>query len=121
MAAQKNVTRDESNILVAIGKLETKFDSMSVDFARMSVEVKDINTGYSARLLNMESNAVSKIEFIQVEKTMNEKYEVHDVIIAEILASRAIWRGQVKAWLLVGGGAWSFVFALLMMWLNKHF
>lgn len=57
-----SITKDESNILVAIGKIETQMDGLRVDVAGARAEIKEINTGITARLLNLESNAVSRIE-----------------------------------------------------------
>lgn len=62
MRGTPNISKEESNILVAIGKLETQMDGMRSDIASARSEIKEINTGITARLLNLESNSVSKIE-----------------------------------------------------------
>src|SRR5665213_42523 len=62
MSPRSTITKDESNILVAIGKIETQMDGLRNDMAAARVEIKEINTGITGRLLNLESNAVSKIE-----------------------------------------------------------
>jgi hypothetical protein len=68
MAAK--TTKNETNILVAIGKLETKVDIMSSDIASARTEIKDINGGLANRMLNLEGNAVSKFQFNELDKEM---------------------------------------------------
>lgn len=65
----QTISKDESNILVAIGKLETQIVRLGEDMSSARTEIKEINTGITARLLNLESNSLSKIE---VNPRLNE-------------------------------------------------
>lgn len=71
-----SITKDQSDILVAIGKLETKVDSMTVDIAGARTEIKETNISSAARLLSLESNAITKFEvnsrLEDLEKTMHD-------------------------------------------------
>jgi hypothetical protein len=51
--------REDRDLLV---ELRTEQRSTRDDIAAVRIEIKEINTGITARLLNLESNAVSKIE-----------------------------------------------------------
>jgi hypothetical protein len=51
--------RDDRDLLV---ELRTQMASVRDEVAAARGEIKEINTGISARLLNLESNAVSRIE-----------------------------------------------------------
>lgn len=73
---QQVISKDQSDILVAIGKLETKVDVIN------SV-VRDINTGLANRVLNLESNAVSKIEVTSQFEDIDER-----MLTTEKLANR---------------------------------
>ena len=107
------VTREESDILVAIGKLETKFDAMSTDLGGARMEIKEINTGITSRLLNLESNTVMKLQFHQLEG----KVDAHDILINELIKSRAVWRGQIQIWVILGGAVWT----VLLLLATKYF
>jgi hypothetical protein len=51
--------REDRDLLI---ELRTEMSSARGDIAAARIEIKEINTGITARLLNLESNAVSKIE-----------------------------------------------------------
>lgn len=51
--------RDDRDLLV---ELRTNMQNLRDDVASSRSEVKDMNIGLSARLLNLETNTVSKIE-----------------------------------------------------------
>lgn len=74
-SARALITKEQSDILVAIGKIETQMIGLVNDVAGARGEIKEINTGITARLLNLESNAVSKIEVMpriaELEKRMD--------------------------------------------------
>jgi len=55
--------REDRDLLV---ELRTEQRSTRDDIAAVRVEIKEINTGISSRLLNLESNAVSKLELEQI-------------------------------------------------------
>jgi hypothetical protein len=67
MAARQNRTarwdREDRDLLI---ELRTEMSSTRADIAAARSEIKEINSGISARLLNLESNAVSKIEIEQI-------------------------------------------------------
>lgn len=95
-----SITKDESNILVAIGKLETQIERMSVDISSARSEIKEINTGISARLLNLESNSLSKIEvnpkLDEFEERISASEDKHNILEAKI---GSYWNAAV----IVGG------------------
>src|ERR1700728_2064625 len=51
--------RDDRDLLVT---LRTNQENTNARLASMELVIKDINTGITARLLNLEGNSVSKIE-----------------------------------------------------------
>lgn len=51
--------RDDRDLLV---ELRTNMQNVRDEVASARAEIKDINTAITARLLNLEANAVSKIE-----------------------------------------------------------
>lgn len=51
--------REDRDLLI---ELRTEMSSTRADIAAARVELKEINTGITARLLNLEANAVSRIE-----------------------------------------------------------
>lgn len=59
--AKNNATtwnRDDRDLLV---ELRTQMEGVRGEIAAARAEIKEINTGITARLLNLESNSVSKI------------------------------------------------------------
>jgi hypothetical protein len=62
------------------------------EIAAARVEIKEINTGITARLLNLESNAVSKI-----------RVDALDERVDTLEDSRIEYRATIKAWLIIGG------------------
>jgi hypothetical protein len=56
--------RDDRDLLVT---LRTNQENTNTRLASMETAIKDINTGITARLLNLEGNAVSKIEIAGFE------------------------------------------------------
>lgn len=105
--ARSNITKEESNVLVAIGKLETQMDGMRGDIAAARSEIKEINTGITARLLNLESNAVSKIVV-----------EVLDTRVVSLENSRVSYRAQLQTWGLVWGAVTFLGPIILAIYLN---
>lgn len=61
MATKQAATwnRDDRDLLV---ELRTTMQNVQNDIASTRAEIKDISTGITARLLNLEGNSVSKIE-----------------------------------------------------------
>lgn len=97
--------RDDRDLLV---ELRTEMGSMRSDLAAARVEIKEINTGITARLLNLESNTVVKLQHNQLEG----KVVALDILVNDLLKGRAVWRGQIKIWVILGGGTWT-IFLLL--------
>lgn len=93
MRAQ-TISKDESNILVAIGKMETQMDGLRGDIASARIEIKEINTTILARILNLESNSVSKIE-------VNPRLDEHDERLTNLEDSRIEYRATMKAWIIM--------------------
>ena len=75
MNSRTSISKDESNILVAIGKIETQMDGLRSDVAGARSEIKEINTGITARLLNLEGNAVSRIEINPRMSALEERQD----------------------------------------------
>lgn len=69
MASLKNQTatwnRDDRDLIV---ELRTNMQNVRDEVAQARVEIKEINTGITARILNLESNSVSKIEVSDFDK-----------------------------------------------------
>lgn len=61
MATKQAATwnRDDRDLLV---ELRTTMQNVQNDIASTRAEIKDISTGITARLLNLEGNSVNKIE-----------------------------------------------------------
>lgn len=110
MIQRASITKDESNILVAIGKIETQMDGLRIDVAGARAEIKEINTGITARLLNLEANSVSKIE-------VNPKLDDHDERITNLEDSRIAYKASLKVWVILGGGTWSIAVVAFSVWL----
>lgn len=55
--------REDRDLLI---ELRTEMSSTRGDIAAARLEIKEINTGIAGRLLNLESNAVSKIEIDEI-------------------------------------------------------
>lgn len=110
MAKSSTITKDESNILVAIAKLETHMANMADDISAARLEIKEINTGTGTRLLNLESNAVTKLE-----------HNLLDERVENLEKSRIAYRATMKAWIIMGGGAWSIVLIVASVLVAKFF
>lgn len=94
----RTISKDESNILVAIGKLETKFDGMVIELTNVRNEVSDIKNGYAQRLLQLEGNAVNRIQ--------------HDILqdrVENLERSRIEYQATIKAWLIVINVVWAII------------
>lgn len=61
MATKQTATwnRDDRDLLV---ELRTTMQNVQIDITSTRAEIKDISTGMTARLLNLEGNSVSKVE-----------------------------------------------------------
>lgn len=61
--------REDRDLLV---ELRTEQRSTRQDIAAVRIEIKEINTGITGRLLNLESNAVSKIELEPMREEIDD-------------------------------------------------
>lgn len=110
----QTISKDESNILVAIGKIETQMDGLRGDMAAARVEIKEINTGITARLLNLEANAVSKIE-------VNPKLDEYEKRITNLETTKATNQATVRPWVIIGGALWTIATIIFSAWLATKF
>lgn len=101
MATKQTATwnRDDRDLLV---ELRTNMGNLSSDIASARSEVKDLSISMSARLLNLESNAVSKVQFSDldnririIEDTGNQWVGKQQVISGAI----GIAAGLLGAWI----------------------
>jgi hypothetical protein len=102
MARPQSATwnREDRDLLI---ELKTQMQTMFGEIAAARVEIKEINTGITARLLNLEANAVSKIEvFPKLDEFSKRMTALED--------SRIEYRATIKAWLIIGGTV-QFLFA----------
>lgn len=72
--------------------------SMRSDLAGARIEIKEINTGITARLLNLESNAVNKIQYNQLEDQVDKIRSIVDNYLS-----------QLKVWRFIGTGGWGII------------
>lgn len=91
--------RDDRDLIVELrtsqANMERKIDSLEIG-------IKEINTGITARLLNLEGNAVNKIQFDQLETRVN------------ILENNGIAQAaSIRVWVILGGGVWSVFLVIL--------
>src|SRR5437870_3784229 len=109
MARAKETTwnRDDRDLLV---ELRTSQANMEAKISSLEVGVKEINTGITARLLNLESNSVNKLQFDQLSET-----------VGSLVDSRIEFRATMKAWVLVGGAGWSIFMIIVGLYINSHF
>lgn len=95
--------RDDRDLLV---ELRTQMTGIVTEISAARAEIKEINTGITARLLNLESNSLSKIE-------VNPKLDEFDERITGLEDSRIAYRAQLKVWVLLGGAIWT-IFTLIL-------
>lgn len=103
--------RDDRDLLV---ELRTQMTGMFSEISAARAEIKEINTGITARLLNLESNSLSRIE-------VNPRLDVFDERITDLEDSRIAFRASIQVWLLLGGAIWTIVTLLLSIWLSTKF
>jgi hypothetical protein len=99
--------REDRDLLI---ELKTQMFSMSGEISAARVEIKEINTGITARLLNLEANALSKIEVLPT-------LEKYDGRLSDLEDDRIAFKAQVKTWAAVG----AFVFALVQLAVSIYF
>lgn len=104
---------NNSGVLVAIAKIETKLDILTVD-------VKDLKDGMKADIeylkvdkisrgdaVNMQNEVLGKL--IDLESDVKELKK--DVVSLE--ESRVSYRAQIKVWIFLGGGVWTLATLIL--------
>lgn len=89
--------RDDRDLLV---ELRTQMTGIVNEISAARAEIKEINTGITARLLNLESNSLSKIE-------VNPKLDEYDERITSLEDSQIAYLAQLKVWVLLGGAVWT--------------
>jgi hypothetical protein len=83
--------------------------SMAKQLLSMDSTMKEINAGYSSRLLALEGNAVNKLQFNQLEERVDG-----------LDASRTEYRATIKAWIIMLGIA-QFAFGMgLAIYFHYH-
>lgn len=103
--------RDDRDLLV---ELRTQMTGMFSEISAARAEIKEINTGITARLLNLESNSLSKIE-------VNPRLDEYDERITSLEDSQIATQAQIKVWIILGGAVWAIVTLLLGVWLSTKF
>jgi hypothetical protein len=88
--------REDRDLLI---ELRTEMGSTRADIAAARAEIKEINNGIAARLLNLESNSVSKIELDGMEENIAGLQEQVD--------SLKLWRAFLA-------GAWAICTVILI-------
>lgn len=95
--------RDDRDLLV---ELRTQMTGIVMEISAARSEIKEINTGITGRLLNLESNSLSKIE-------VNPKLDEFDERLTNLEDSRIAYRAQLKVWVLLGGAVWTVITLVL--------
>lgn len=99
--------RDDRDLLV---ELRTQMTGIVSEISAARAEIKEINTGITARLLNLESNSLSRIE-------VNPRLDEYDERITSLEDSQIAYLAQLKVWVLLGGAVWSLAIVVLSVYL----
>lgn len=106
-----------SGVLVAIAKIETKLDILTVD-------VKDLKDGMKADIETLKVDKISRGDAVSMQNEMlgkqidlesNMKDLKKDVV--SLQDSRISYRAQLKVWVILGGGIWSVATIFLSVWI----
>lgn len=106
-------TSNNSSVLVAIAKLETKMDSLTID-------VRDLKDGMKADIEFLKVDKMSRGDAVRIQtedmvrhdKT-EEEVEKQGERITNLEDSRIAYRAQLKVWVLLGGGIWTIITLIL--------
>lgn len=91
--------RDDRDLLI---ELRTNMGNLSSDIALARSEVKELSIGMSARLLNLESNSVSKVQLIEMEGRVRKLEDTENNWIGKqqfISGAIGIGAGLLGAWI----------------------
>lgn len=117
---KKMATKPQNNsgVLVAIAKIETKLDILTVD-------VKDLKDGMKSDIENLKIDKISRGDAISMQNEMLGKQVDLEADVKELKKdvvslqdSRISYRASLKVWVLLGGGIWSIATILLSVWLT---
>lgn len=106
-------TSNNSSVLVAIAKLETKMDSLTID-------VRDLKDGMKSDIEFLKVDKMSRGDAVRIQtedmvrhdKT-DEEVEKQGERITNLEDSRIVYRAQLKVWVLLGGGIWTIITLIL--------
>lgn len=117
--AKKMATKltNNSGVLVAIAKIETKLDILTVD-------VKDLKDGMKSDIENLKIDKISRGDAISMQNEMLGKQIDLEASVKELKKdvvslqdSRISYRASLKVWILLGGGIWSIATIFLSVWI----
>lgn len=111
---------NNSGLLVAIAKIETKLDILTVD-------VKDLKDGVKADIENLKVDKISRSDAVSMQNEMLGKQvdlesDVKDLKkdVVSLQDSRIAYRASLKVWILLGGGMWSIATILFTLWISTR-
>lgn len=112
---------NNSGVLVAIAKIETKLDILTVD-------VKDLKDGMKADIEFLKVDKISRSDAVRIQtEDLSRHIETEQTVksqgerILDLEESRISYRAYIQAWVLLGGAAWTLATLLLGVWLNSKF
>lgn len=112
-----NKLTNNSGVLVAIAKIETKLDILTVD-------VKDLKDGMKSDIENLKIDKISRGDAISMQNEMLGKQIDLEASVKELKKdvvslqdSRISYRASLKVWILLGGGIWSIATIFLSVWI----
>lgn len=105
--------QNNSSVLVAIAKLETKMDSLTID-------VRDLKDGMKSDIEMLKVDKMSRSEAVRIQtedmvrhdKTEDCTKEL-DIRITGLEDSRIAFKAQLKVWILLGGAVWTIITLIL--------
>lgn len=109
---------NNSGVLVAIAKIETKLDILTVD-------VKDLKDGMKADIETLKVDKISRSDAVSMQNEMLGKQvdlesDVKDLKkdVVSLQDSRIAYRASLKVWVLLGGAVWSVATILFTLWIS---
>lgn len=105
--------QNNSSVLVAIAKLETKMDSLTID-------VRDLKDGMKSDIEFLKVDKISRADAVRIQTEdmtrhaiAEDKTEKLGDRIANLEDSRIAYLASLKVWILLGGGAWTVIILIL--------
>lgn len=102
-----------SGVLVAIAKIETKLDILTVD-------VKDLKDGMKSDIEYLKVDKISRGDAVSMQNEMLGKqvdlegdFKELKADVVSLQDSRIAYRASLKVWILLGGGVWTIVTLIL--------